>query len=210
MSGIGKRVQQLREHIENGNHPDSFVPEDELPGDDPQNRPDTVTAAQCNAIRCAAQDGKQASEIAALFDCVDSRHTVHNHATGVCSHEDNIEPVMATTQITDDDCRRMRARYKNTDMSQRDIADAVRGHRSTVAYHLSGRCAHEHATENCAHDNGTETDMAVQKITAADCRRMQSWYEHGDMRQRDIADALEKHQSTVSYHLTGRCSHNHD
>jgi ribosome-binding protein aMBF1 (putative translation factor) len=144
---MSSRVQQLKEHIESGRHPDSFVPEDEQDDADPDlsdqspGRGDSVTVAQCNAIRCAAQDGKNASEIAALFDFVDSRRTTHKHATGGCSHDDGIEAVM-TTQITADDCQKIRSWYENTDMSQHDLADAVGKPRGTVRYHLNGRCAH--------------------------------------------------------------------
>jgi len=141
-----ERVQQLKEHIENGRHPDSFVPAagqvDDGPPDRPPGRPG-VTVAQCNAIRCAAQDGKYGSEIADLFEFIDSPNTATIHATGNCDHDSGVEAVMTTNSVSAADCRRMRDRYRTSDMSQRDIADVVGRPRATVGYHLSGACTHD-------------------------------------------------------------------
>jgi len=151
-SSIDSRVQQLREHIEAGRHPDSFIPESEQVDPDPPDQPprrDQVTVAQCNAIRCAAQDGKNAGEIADLFDCVNSRRTVYDHITDsqYCTHDTEIEPVMGTETIDAADCRRIRSWYETGDVRQRDIADAVGCPRTTVRYHLNGRCSHTHDHE---------------------------------------------------------------
>jgi len=188
MSGeppLGERVQQLREHIKDGKHPDSFIPKSELDTghnimsvaeclrvreryDDPdtslQNIADStewglntvwrhvnnkcnhqkVTKRQCNAIRCAAQDGMYSSEIAELFDIVDSRRTAHHHATGDCNHDDDVEAVETTYQITAADCQRMREWYAGSDIRQQDIADAMGYQRGTINPHLNGRCSHDH------------------------------------------------------------------
>jgi len=180
-----ERVQQLKEHIENGRHPDSFIPEESeldtglnhisvaecLRIRERYENPETslrdivdsteweyetirrhinsecehenITKRQCNAIRCAAQDGHNASEVASLFSFLGSRHIAHDHATGDCNHDDGVDPVMTTEQISDADCRRMRSQYRTSDMSQRDIADAVGHPRGTVGYHLSGACTHD-------------------------------------------------------------------
>jgi predicted DNA-binding protein YlxM (UPF0122 family) len=189
-SGIptGDRVQQLREHLADGKHPDSFVPESEPETEKHQDitvaeclrmrdwheDPDTsladigdvvgvsydtvwshvngkcehanITKRQCNAIRCAAQDGKNAGEIANLFDCVTSRRTVYDHITNsqYCPHDGGVEPVMETETIDAADCRRIRSWYESTDVRQRDIADAVGCPRTTVRYHLNGKCSHDH------------------------------------------------------------------
>jgi len=146
-SSIDNRVQQLREHIEAGRHPDSFVPESEQVDNDVPSRPPGrpgVTVAQCNAIRCAAQDGKYGSEIAELFEFIDSPNTATIHATGNCNHDDGVAPVMTTEAVSVADCRRLREWYETSDMSQREIADAIGRPRATVGYHLSGRCSHDH------------------------------------------------------------------
>lgn len=188
-SGIptGDRVKQLREHIENGKHPDSFVPESEPKTEDGYitiaeclrmrkwyEDPDTsladigdvvgttdttvwnhvngecghndITKRQCNAIRCAAQDGTYATEMVELFTFLDdySRRTTYVHATGKCNHTDGVEPVTTTEKITATDCRRMRSWYETSDKSQHDIADAVGHPRVTIQKHLDGRCSHDH------------------------------------------------------------------
>ncbi|AFH22854.1 hypothetical protein OSG_eHP36_00135 [environmental Halophage eHP-36] len=187
-SGIptGDRVQQLREHIENGNHPDSFVPESEPETehgkitvaeclrmrewyDDPDTslsdiadvvgvnsdvtvwnhvngecKHGNITKRQCNAIRCAAQDGKYATEMVELFTFFNTQRTAYDHATGTgtCSHTGGVEPVTTTEEITATDCRRMRSWYETSDKSQHDIADAVGHPRTTIQKHLDGRCSH--------------------------------------------------------------------
>jgi hypothetical protein len=142
-----ERVQQLKEHIENGRHPDSFIPESEQVDDDVPSRPSGrpgVTVAQCNAIRCAAQDDKRGTEIVELFSFVNSPMTTTVHATGNCNHDAGCEPVMTTKSVSSADCRRLREWYETSDMSQRDLADAVGQPRTTIKYHLNGGCAHDH------------------------------------------------------------------
>lgn len=144
-SSLDSRVQQLREHIEAGRRPDSFVPASEQVDDCvPSRAPGRpgVTVAQCNAIRCAAQDGKRGTEIADLFGFIGSPNTATIHATGNCNHDAGVAPVMTTESVSAADCRRLREWYETADMSQREIADAVGRPRSTVGYHLNGRCSH--------------------------------------------------------------------
>jgi len=148
-SSLDSRVRQLREHIANGHRPDSFVPGPEQIDDVPSRPPGchNVTVAQCNAIRCAAQDGKHGIEIADLFDFIDAVSTATIHATGRCNHDSGVEPAMTTKSVSAADCRRMREWYEASDKSQREIADAVGNPLTTVWYHLNGRCSHTHDHE---------------------------------------------------------------
>jgi len=187
MSSIDQeRVQQLKEHIENGRHPDSFIP-DESEQDTEHNTVsvaeclrmrewhedpevsvqdivdsverayrtvlrhingecshETITKRQCNAIRCAAQDGKTAGEITALFGFLEAHSAARDHATGDCNHDSGVEPAVMRGGVSAADCRQMRSKYENSDMAQHEVADVVGCPPSTAEYHLNRRCLHDH------------------------------------------------------------------
>lgn len=106
-----------------------------------------ITREMCNAIRCAAADGKSSREIATLFGFIDDPTAANNHATGRCSHDGGIRPVdMAAgtpTKVDAAACHRLRERWGRGDFETYTEAGEWLGvFRTTAAKHIREECHH--------------------------------------------------------------------
>lgn len=125
-------------------------------GDEPPRMPHriddgriNVTLEQCNAIRCAAHDGKNYVEIADLFTFVGGRNTAHRHATGKCAHGiGDVPPVELQSEgnpnvvsmATCAQWRRGLDRGRWNDLAQ--LTRHVEWAKPTVHRHVRGYCEH--------------------------------------------------------------------
>lgn len=156
MSLTKEEIEELRSRkkihdphsLEDGIDPDSDKPI-EFPWRTGDGRSD-VTTEMCNAVRCAADDGKSYAEIAEMFSFLSGKKHAQRHATGDCSHSGGVEPTGTGNdpgppngKISKRTCSKLRRGVEKDKFETYAEAGEWLGIAKSAAWrHINGECEH--------------------------------------------------------------------
>lgn len=162
-----------------------------------------LSESLCRRMRRAYRENDTAtfSDIGSAF--IIGTSTAHRHLTGACGHRDDVEAPIGSNgsnRIEKGECDLMRVAYGH-DTTPDVLADAFDRDPTAVRKHLFGRCRHEGA--------GFEPDR--EKVPTNLCKAIRHEYRtRGIESVASVIDRLNTSKGTFYYHLTGKCSHDHD
>lgn len=167
--------------------------------------PHSIQPEDCARLRRLKRSGMELSEVADRDDVPWSDSSVSHHQGGGCGHEfpEGEEPIPGRVNaIGSDKCIELRKRYKNEDVSCKDLGQASGWTRSGVAKHVFGDCTCNVDESPAERPYAPPSDP----LTPEECATVRERYANGEDTD-EIAATFSHHEGALSRHIFGQCSH---